>query len=221
MTDGIEVSGVVVSCMPIGEYDKRVVILTSELGKIHAFARGARRTGSKLLAGTEPLTFCRFRLFSGRNAYTLSEVKIVNYFEKLKKDIDRVYFGFYFLELAAYFSRENIAEKELINLIYMALVALETEREEFSPEFIKGIFEWKIFAIEGIMPDISEGRLLGKKVSEAVLHALKYVSATKAEKVFSFVLEEKQMTEFLELADSYRKLNVDIELKSLEMVRKV
>ena len=84
MADEIEVSGVVVSCMPIGEYDKRVVIITAELGRIHAFARGARRTNSKLLAGTDPLTFGKFKIISGKNAYTLLEVQIVNYFDELK-----------------------------------------------------------------------------------------------------------------------------------------
>ena len=206
MADEIEVSGVVVSCMPIGEYDKRVVIITAELGRIHVFARGARRTNSKLLAGTDPLTFGAFKLISGRNAYTLVDVKIVNYFSELKMDIDRVYYGFYFLELASYFSRENIGEKVLVNLIYMA---------------IKAIFEWKIFQIEGIMPSMDGGVLLGKKLKPSTTYAIKMIAATDITKLFSFDLEAESKREFIKLAEEYRDLNTDIQFKSLEMIREV
>ena len=221
MTDEIEVSGVVVSCMPIGEYDKRVVIITAELGRIHAFARGARRTNSKLLAGTDPLTFGTFKLISGKNAYTLVEVKIVNYFDELKKDIDRVYYGFYFLELASYFSRENIGEKNLINLIYMAFKALEAKVDKLTPEFIKAIFEWKIFQIEGIMPGIDEGIFLGKKLKPSTAYAIKMIAVTDITKLFSFDLEAESKMEFIKLAEEYRDLNTDIQFKSLEMIREV
>ena len=221
MTDEIEVSGVVVSCLPIGEYDKRVVIITAEHGKVHAFARGARRTNSKLLAGTDPLTFATFKLVSGKSAYTLVEVKIVNYFNELKRDIDRVYYGFYFMELAAYFSRENIGEKVLVNLIYMAFKALEAKKAELEPKFIKAIFEWKIFEIEGIMPLIENGMLLGKKLNPSTIYAIKFISVTEVTKIFSFDLEPRSKKEFIELAQEYRNLNTDTQFKSLEMIVEV
>lgn len=55
MVETITAVGMVISATPISEYDKRLVILTKEFGKITAFARGARKPTSPFLGGSQPM----------------------------------------------------------------------------------------------------------------------------------------------------------------------
>jgi len=80
MQESLYVTGIVLKQTPFGEYDRRVCLLTREKGKITAFARGARKPGNRLAAATNPFAFGSFRLYEGRNSYTISEAEIRNYF---------------------------------------------------------------------------------------------------------------------------------------------
>ena len=107
MQEFVKLTGIVLKTVPIGDYDRRVVILTKERGKISAFAKGARKPNSRLVAAASPFAFGEFKLYEGRSSYNIMEADIRNYFEALRDDFAAACYGMYFLETADYYTREN------------------------------------------------------------------------------------------------------------------
>ena len=93
MGQNLVLTGMVLSVIPIGDYDKRITLLSKERGKITAFARGARRPNSQLLAATNPFAFGQFELYEGRSTYNLVKAEITNYFRELTMDLEAAYYG--------------------------------------------------------------------------------------------------------------------------------
>lgn len=161
MVEQISVTGMVISAMPVGEYDKRLVLITKEKGKITVFAKGARRQNNRFVAASQPFSFGHFYVYPGKDAYNLVNVEISEYFDDVSKDLEGMYYGFYFLELAGAFSYENTEGRDTLKLLYMSLKALtksmETkEKEELNIPFslIRRIYELKLLAINGEYPDV-------------------------------------------------------------------
>ena len=109
---------------PVGEYDRRLVILTRERGKITAFARGSKRPGSSLMAVSQPFVFGKFKLYEGRDSYSLASAEVKNYFTEIGEDVEAACYGSYFLEFADYYGRENMEGTELLLLLYQSMRAL-------------------------------------------------------------------------------------------------
>ena len=210
----ITVTGMVISSMPIGEYDRRIELLTAEWGRIGAFARGARKPSSELVSVSRVFATGRFELFQGKSSYTLKSAKISNYFTELASDIDLTYFGFYFLELARYFSRENVEATESLNLLYAALRALGSGKMEKT--LVRSVYEMKTLQINGLCPP--PGEKAAEEMDPSTVYALNFVYATPPGKLFSFMLSEKVKDEFTAVADRLMALNVDKKFKSLEFI---
>lgn len=152
MGQNVIMTGMVLNVMPIGEYDKRITLLTRERGKITAFARGARKPNSALLAATSPFSFGEFELFEGRSSYTVVKASISNYFRELATDYLATYYGFYFMEMADYYCQENNDEIMMLKLLYQSLRALESP--SLDNRLVRLIFELKAMTINGEGPNV-------------------------------------------------------------------
>ncbi len=211
MSDLLEVNGMVISSMPIGEYDRRLVILTRERGKISAFAKGARRPNSSLLAGSRPFSYGILTLYEGRTSYTVRSMEIRHYFEKLGMDLEKTCYGSYFLEFADYYGREGMDGTPLLKVLYVALLALE--KGKLPPPLIRRVFELKMMEENG---EYAEQPL--RPVGEAAAYAWDFVLRTPPEKLFSFTLEPRALEEFSGAVEDLKRYYLDREFKSLEIL---
>lgn len=212
MQEYTQITGMVLKAEPIGEYDRRIVMLTREKGKISAFARGARKQGSRLLAATNPFSFGEFKMYVGRSSYNVTEASISNYFEGLREDFEGAYYGMYFLELTDYYTRENNDEKEMLKLLYQSLRALM--HQGLPNRLIRYIFEMKAMVLNGEFPGMPQGG--GWDISTE--YAVSYIMNSSIEKLYTFTVTDEVLSQLKEIADDYRARYLDRTFKSLEIV---
>lgn len=211
MQEFVVVTGMILKTEPVGEYDRRVVILTDQRGKISAFAKGARRQTSRLMAATNPFSFGKFKLYEGRSSYNIMEANIQNYFEKLREDYVGAYYGMYFLEVADYYTRENNDELMMLKLLYQSLRALI--HEKIPDPLVRCIFELKAIVINGEYPGTPEQGIL-----ESTRFTLDYIRNAAIEKLYTFVVTPEVLKELQEIAARFCHRILERKFKSLEIL---
>ena len=220
-------TGMILSAAPIGEYDRRVVILTKERGKISAFAKGARRQNSVLMGMTNPFSFGEFVLYEGRTSYNLMQANISNYF----------------MEFADYYTREYNDEKQMLKLLYQSLRALSSKK--ISYELIRCIFELKALVINGEYPEVFQCAYCGAKdrgvvfssknrgliceecsslaadgiaIGNSTLYTLQYIVSSPIEKLYTFTVSDEVLEQLKRIMKQYIGMYVDKQFKSLEIL---
>ena len=246
MNDRITLTGMVLSAFPIGEFDKRLVILTRERGKITAFAKGAKRPNSTLLAAANPFVFGTFTVMEGRSAYRLFQTEVKNYFRELSQDMETACYGSYFLEIADYYTRENNDELPMLKLLYAALRALLNPK--LDKRLIRRVFELKAMTVNGEYPQVfacvncgkeeelraylpeKEGVLCaacgeahggGVPLLASTVYTLQYVISSPPEKLFAFAVSAEVMKEFSWLVNRFCRKYMDREFRSLEILEMI
>lgn len=239
----VTVTGMVISAMPISEYDKRVVLLTKKLGKITAFARGARKSGSAYAAGTQPLVMAEFTLYQGRDAYTVNAIKIIRYFGDELKEFEKISLASYFMELAEYYGRENEDAADTLNLLYVSFKALINE--QIPDRLVRRIFELKMLVINGEYPQVYECAGCGSKeklntfdikrqgvlcdgcavmskgscpVGNTALYALQYIISAPVDRLYTFYVSDEALGQLENVIGECVSNRTDRNFKSLQFI---
>ncbi len=219
MKEIVELNGIVLSAAPFEDYDKRLVVLTGERGRITVFARGVRRPNSQFGAAANPFCMGKWELFEGKSAYNLTKVNVKNYFRELAMDVDSCYYGFYFLEFCDFMAVENVEAKEMVNLLYLSLTKLADDR--IPNDLIRRVFELKMLELSGEYPTAGLIRVDRPHTDELTIYTVEFVMSNPVTKIFSFSLEEEAIKKLGRLSDYYVEKFVGHRFKSLDILNNI
>lgn len=91
--------GFVLKRINFGDSDRYITIFTKNHGKIEVLARGVRRITSRRASSVELLNLIEFQAVRSHKNYVLTEVKLIDSFHELKKDINNIKKVFLMCEL--------------------------------------------------------------------------------------------------------------------------
>ena len=214
MENAVSLHGCVLKHKAVGDYDWLVTLLTAERGKLNAFARLARKPGTRFCGNTEPLSFGTFELFPGKSAYALQSVKIDRFFESFRQDLEKAAYGSLFLEIADYYNRENMEASRFLNLLYLSLRALEEENARHSGRIVRCVYELRAMVKEGVFPGTDNLTTY----SPALKKTLQHIETAPLKSLYSFSLRDDVQRELAEVTVRYRNTVMDRKLKSLDML---
>lgn len=237
----ITAPGLVIKEQSIGESDRLITVLTSKYGLVRAFSRGAKNTKSKKIASTSLLAYSDFTFTKSRDVFSVEEAIVKEVFFELRSDVVKMALAQYFCELAYEFCEEDYEAEEVLRLFLNALWFLKGN--EKSPEFIKAVTELRLMSLSGYMPDIvacdncgayeteymyfssERGKIYCEncmpkdkccRINSSVATALRYVTLSDFEKIFSFSLKENSLKSFCSLAEDYLVHKTQRKFKTLE-----
>ena len=212
MSELVSVSGMVLKAFDHAEYDRRIILLTRQMGRITVFAKGVRRQGSKHKASTEPFVYGDFKLFEGKSAYNLAEADIKNYFEGLRLDMETMCYASFFADAADHTTKENNDEAQVLRLLYRSMQGLLSPG--LSNRFVSTVFQLKLLMENGVFDAAS-----AMESAKAVSHALDYISKSDMKDIFAFRVSDECAAELEKIASKHLSDFVGGRLKSLEVMK--
>lgn len=145
--------GIILKYTNLGEADKILTILTRNNGKIKAIAKGCRKPKSSLLSASEVFVFSEFVLYKGTNFYHITQAATRETFYNLRKDLLKLSYATYFVELADAVSEESIPSERLFLLLAKTLYYLSTG--EIATGLLHLAYQLKLMDISGFRPNLS------------------------------------------------------------------
>ncbi len=147
---------IILRALKHSESDLIIHALSPVRGRLNLIAKGALKSKKRFGGGVlQPTHFVEasFKQKSDMQEgqlHFLEEAQLLNGFEALREDYDRLSLAFSFLQLIIKVTQENDPESQpIFDLLGNTLKALETTQK---PELLKLLFEGKMLLIQGVIP---------------------------------------------------------------------
>lgn len=148
----LEIDGLVIRSVKYGESDKLITVLT-EKGKISFKARGIRSITSKNAAGCSAFVYSHFILDQKGEWNTLRKAQPLYTTLRAGASLPVLALASYFAELCEDVARDEETGKSVLRLLMNALYLLS--KEDRHTDLIKGVFEMRLLAANGLSPSLS------------------------------------------------------------------
>lgn len=156
----VDVEGIIINVKNYGDTSKVIDILTKEYGIIGVMAKGCKSLKSNLRSVTEKMTYAIFTIYYKKDKLSiLSEASVINNFSNIKKDIEKISYASFLLDLTNQVYKQNDTN-ELYDYLISGLIKIN---EGFNPLVITNILELKYLYYLGIMPNLDGCSLCGTK----------------------------------------------------------
>ncbi len=157
------IEGIIIREKSYSETSKLITLITKQHGVINLLAKGAKTIKSPLRSGTTILTYGNFNIiYKEEKLSTLKEVSIKNYYKNIKKDINKISYATYILELV----EQVIKQTQNIEAYDILISSLNKIEENMNPLVITNILELKCLNYLGVMPILDKCAKCG---SESVI----------------------------------------------------
>jgi len=237
----INIEGIIINTKNYGDTSKIIDVLTKEYGIIGVMAKGCKSLKSNLRSVTDKLTYANFTIYYKKDKLSiLSEASVINNFSNIKKDIEKISYASFLIDLTNQVYKQS-NDSELYDLLISALIKIN---DGFNPLVITNIIELKYLNYLGVMPNLDGCSICGNKnvitlssdkggylckkchtnepiVSEKAIKLVRMYTLVDINKISKLDLKKDIINEVNNFIDLYYDRYTGLYLKSKEFLKKL
>lgn len=150
----VETEAIVLRTHRLGEADKIVSLLTRQMGRLRAVAKGAMSMRGRFGSALEPLSYIRLWIYDreSRDLQRLSSAEVLESFFEMQKDYRIQVAAQYLAEVTERFLPERELNERAFRLLLAVLRSVKRSGEVNRPLLF---FDYWLLRLGGFLPDLS------------------------------------------------------------------
>jgi len=231
------------------ESDKVLTLLTAEMGKVTASARGCRKKGSPIAAGCQLLCWSELVLYEFQGRWVVKEAVTEREFRGVREDLEKLSLACYLSEVTELLAVEGLPSPELLSLILNSLHALDQMNKPLP--LVKAAFELRAMCLAGYEPLLDGCAVCGVErpeeprfhLKEGVLHcarcrgevgegismplngqaleAMCHIVYGDPKRLFSFRAEGEGLAQLADLTEAYLHAQLERGFRTLDFYKQM